>query len=96
MSDERNYCPDCQVGLIKRDTGTYYTWIENELVIVPNFPCWVCDVCGRREWDQNAIFNLGMILSPAAGTPTFERITNIPAAEKNDKPKRKARRSAIS
>ena len=96
MSEERNYCPDCQVGVIKRETGTYYTWIENEMVIVPNFPCWVCDVCGRREWDQTAIFNLGMILSPAAGTPTFERITNIPAAESKEKPKQKPRRSVIS
>jgi len=98
MDDEKKYCPECQVGVIRRKTGTYYTWIENEMVIVPNFPCWVCDVCGHRDWDQSAVFNLGMILSPAAGTPTFDRITNIPAGAQSgdmEAPKHKARRSAF-
>ena len=100
MSDEKKYCPECQVGLIKRAGGTYYAWIENELVIVPDFPCWVCDVCGHRDWDQAAVFNLGMILSPAAGTPTFDRFTvpNKAAAadeQNKTKQKRKARRSAL-
>lgn len=99
MIEDRRYCPECQVGVIQRKTGTYYTWIENEMVIVPNFPCWVCDVCGHRDWDQGAIFNLGMILSPAAGTPTFDRIANIPSGaqtgENKANDKRKARRSAI-
>ena len=97
--EEKTYCPECQVGIFRREGGTYYTWIENELVIVPDFPCWVCDVCGHRDWDQAAVFNLGMILSPAAGTPAFDRFT-IPnkaaADEKNQtKQKRKARRSAL-
>lgn len=98
MDEEKKYCPECQVGLIQRKKGTYYTWIENEIVIVPDFPCWVCDVCGHRDWDQGAVFNLGMILSPAAGTPTFDRITNIPASTQNSdqrKGKRKARRSVL-
>lgn len=74
MNEEKHYCPECQVGVIRRDGSTYYTWIENELIIVPNFPCWVCDVCGHREWDQSAVFNLGMILSPSAGTSAFDRV----------------------
>ena len=99
MDEERKYCPECQVGVIRRKKGTYYTWIENEIVIVPDFPCWVCDVCGHRDWDQGAVFNLGMILSPAAGTPAFDHITNIPAGASSDKDKTirkpKARRSAL-
>ena len=99
MEEVKKYCPECQVGVIKREGSTYYTWIENELVIVPDFPCWVCDVCGHRDWDQAAVFNLGMILSPAAGTSTFDHIT-IPAGPKGSskaksKQKNKARRSAI-
>ena len=99
MNDEKKYCPECQVGLIQRKKGTYYTWIENEMVIVPDFPGWVCDVCGHRDWDQSAVFNLGMILSPAAGTPTFDRIAipNKAAADEQNKTKqkRKPRRSAL-
>ena len=99
MDEAKKYCPECQVGVIKRKGSTYYTWIENELVIVPDFPCWVCDVCGHRDWDQAAVFNLGMILSPAAWTPTFDHIV-IPNGPKTGgntkgKPKNTARRSAF-
>ena len=98
MEEERKYCPECQVGLVKRRGSTYYTWIGNELVIVPDFPCWVCDVCGHRDWDQGAVLQLGMLLSPTAGTNTFDRVP--PAAAKNSgKGKRsrkpKASRSAV-
>ena len=98
MEEERKYCPECQVGLVKRRGSTYYTWIGNELGIVPDFPCWVCDVCGHRDWDQGAVLQLGMLLSPTAGTNTFDRVP--PAAAKNSgKGKRgrkpKASRSAV-
>ena len=98
MEEEKKYCPECQVGVIKRRGSTYYTWIENELVIVPDFPCWVCDVCGHRDWDQNAVLQLGMLLSPTAGTSTFDRVRPA-AAQNGDKENRgrkpKARRSVI-
>lgn len=99
MNEEKKYCPECQVGIFRREGGTYYTWIENEMVIVPDFPCWVCDVCGHRDWDQGAVFNLGMILSPAAGTAAFDRIAIAPGAKNSEteknKRKSKPRRSAV-
>ena len=27
---------------------TYFTWLNEELITVPHFPAWVCDMCGRR------------------------------------------------
>ena len=98
LNEDRKYCPECQVGVIRRKGSTYYTWIENELVIVPDFPCWVCDVCGHRDWDQSAVLQLGMLLSPTAGTNTFDWVR--PAApqggdQEKGRRKPKARRSAI-
>ena len=49
---------------------TYFTWLNGELITVPNFPAWVCDVCGRREYDEKAISWLTMMLNPNAGKPT--------------------------
>ena len=49
---------------------TYFTWLGDELITVPNFPAWVCDVCGRREYDEKSISWLTMLLSPDAGKPT--------------------------
>lgn len=52
---------------------TYFTWLGDELVLVPSFPAWVCDVCGRREYDERAVSWLSTLLSPNAGKPTVRR-----------------------
>ena len=56
---------------------TYFTWLGEELMMVPNFPAWVCDMCGKREYDERAVSMLSMILNPEAGKPT-QRIKHRP------------------
>jgi YgiT-type zinc finger domain-containing protein len=63
---------------------TYFTWLGGELITVPNFPAWVCDVCGRREYDERAISWLTMLLSPNAGRPTPKTSRHVPARRKPD------------
>jgi len=46
---------------------TYFTWLHDELITVPNFPAWVCDLCGRREYDARAVSWLNTLLSPSTG-----------------------------
>jgi YgiT-type zinc finger domain-containing protein len=60
-------CPECQTGVLRLQYLTYFTWLNEELVTVPNFPAWVCDVCGRREYDTRAITWLNTLLSPETG-----------------------------
>lgn len=68
-------CPECQAGVLHLRHITYFTWLNDELVTVPNFPAWVCDMCGRREYDPRAIKWLNAILHPEAGQhgPTKKR-----------------------
>ena len=63
-------CNECQAGMMQVRYITYFTWLGEELITVPNFPAWVCDVCGRRDYDERAISWLTMLLSPNAGRPT--------------------------
>lgn len=56
-----------------RESTTLLTWLGNELITVPDFPSWVCDICGRREYDQRGLSQLSLILSPTAGKPTPRR-----------------------
>lgn len=63
-------CNECQAGVMRLKFVTYFTWLEDELITVPNFPAWVCDVCGRREYDEKSISWLTMLLNPNAGKPT--------------------------
>ena len=63
-------CNECQAGMMNLQHITYFTWLEGELVTVPGFPAWVCDVCGKREYDQRAVTWLTTLLNPVAGHPS--------------------------
>jgi len=78
MSEEQSQpsvfpCVACQAGVMRLQFLTYFTWLGEELVTVPGFPAWVCDVCGRREYDERAVNWLAALLSPNAGKTTIHR-----------------------
>jgi YgiT-type zinc finger domain-containing protein len=79
-------CPECHTGLYHLQYLTYFTWLDDELVTVPNFPAWVCDVCGRREYDPRAINWLNTLLSPNAGRRKAPRRRNRNRPRPIDRP----------
>jgi YgiT-type zinc finger domain-containing protein len=74
-------CSECQAGVRHLRFITYFTWLGDELITVPNFPAWVCDVCGRREYDEWAISWLTMLLNPNAGRPSSKKRRQPTAAK---------------
>lgn len=86
MSDESPYelpaltapCPECHTGVLHLRYLTYFTWLNEELITVPNFPSWVCDMCSRREYDPRAIKWLNTLLSPDAGRTQARRRKSQP------------------
>lgn len=56
-------CAECQAGILRLEHLTYFTWLNDELITVPDFPAWVCDICGRREYDSQAVSRLNTLLS---------------------------------
>jgi YgiT-type zinc finger domain-containing protein len=77
-------CNECQAGQMHRKFVTYYTWLSDELITIPDFPAWVCDVCGRCEYDGTALNQLNLLLNPNAGKPSPRRRTT--RAKANIKP----------
>jgi YgiT-type zinc finger domain-containing protein len=76
-------CPECHTGVLRLHYLTYFTWLNQELVTVPNFPSWVCDVCGRREYDSRAINWLNTLLNPATGRRSnARRRTGLPGIDR--------------
>ncbi|MCX6066487.1 MAG: YgiT-type zinc finger protein [Chloroflexi bacterium] len=77
-------CNECQAGMMRLQFITYFTWLDEELVTVPNFPAWVCDVCGKREYDERAVNWLTTLLSPNAGQTTIHHIPRrrVPSARR--------------
>jgi YgiT-type zinc finger domain-containing protein len=66
-------CNECPAGMMHPRLITYFTWLGEELITVPHFPAWVCDMCGKREYDEKAISWLTMLLNPNAGKSTKKR-----------------------
>ena len=67
-STEQSYpCPSCHAGHVSLEHVTYFTWLGGELITVPEFPAWICDMCGQREYDQRALSWLNIILNPDTG-----------------------------
>lgn len=60
-------CNECHSGVMHLRYITYLTRLDQSLVTVPNFPAWICDVCGRRDYDPRAISWLNTLLNPHAG-----------------------------
>jgi YgiT-type zinc finger domain-containing protein len=80
-------CTECASGLMSMRFITYFTWLNEELLTVPNFPAWVCDVCGRREYDEKAISWLTMLLNPNAGRPTTRKRVPPRARPRSESPR---------
>ena len=83
-------CSECQAGQMRRQYVTYFTWLGDELITVPDFPAWVCDICGRREYDPYALSQLSMLLNPSAGKPVHKPI-HMPSKPPNKKNTRASR-----
>lgn len=66
MTGEGHYvCPECQLGLMQKRRVSYFTVRGGRLISVPDFPAWVCDVCGRCEYDAVAVAELQVMLEGA-------------------------------
>lgn len=64
MTDDPAYpCPECQLGILAPRRVSYFTVQGGNVVSVPDFPAWVCDVCGRCEYDSAALAELNVMLS---------------------------------
>ena len=77
-------CKRCSTGVMQLSYITHYTWLDEELITVPNFPAWVCDICGRRRFDPRAVAWLKMLLNPAGKRNTRNRSRYIDDVPRSD------------
>ena len=70
-------CLRCQGGRKRLQSATLMTWLGNDLITVPNFPTWVCDMCGHRNYDAHALAHLSILLNPDAGTPVGSSVKPV-------------------
>ncbi len=80
-------CLECQTGILRKEYLTYFTWLNDELITVPNFPAWVCDVCGRREYDSREVSRLNTLLSSEGRRPATRRGSRRSGSNRMDRPR---------
>jgi YgiT-type zinc finger domain-containing protein len=59
-------CPHCQMGTLQPQAVPFAHWFEGQFITIPQFPAWVCDICGAREYDSAALEQLELMLGPEA------------------------------
>ncbi len=79
-------CPECQAGILRIRHITYFAQLSGEFIAVPEFPAWVCDVCGMREFDHRALSWLNVLLDPQTGRSSRPRKGPRPAGDEPPAP----------
>lgn len=60
-------CPECQLGTLRPSRAFYCRQVGGMLISVPDFPAWICDLCGRREYDEASVQELAALLQVERG-----------------------------
>lgn len=79
-STEFHLCLECQVGRLLPGRVSYFVWIDDLFITVPDFPAWVCDVCGWYEYDRVAVAELHAMLQTRGQRPAVRR-HSFPASD---------------
>ncbi|MBN2554546.1 MAG: YgiT-type zinc finger protein [Anaerolineales bacterium] len=62
-------CPDCRVGNLKLGHASFFTDVDGAVITLPDFPAWICDLCGYREYDNSALSKLQALLATEQKIP---------------------------
>ena len=55
-------CQHCLAGTLRLRQVVFARWYGGQFITVPNFPAWVCDMCGETEYDSQALEQVETIL----------------------------------
>ncbi len=55
-------CQHCLAGTLRLKQVVFAHWYGGQFITIPNFPGWVCDVCGETEYDAVALEQIETIL----------------------------------
>ena len=61
-NNNRFACDQCFTGVLHCRRTTFFATLGDEVITVPNFPIWKCDICGWVEYEPDAIEWLLMTL----------------------------------
>ncbi|GAB4547919.1 MAG: hypothetical protein Kow0063_42750 [Anaerolineae bacterium] len=57
-----NICPYCHTGRLQHRDMVYVQWHGDDLLVVDRMPAIICDVCGEKAYDEQAVEHLQRLL----------------------------------
>jgi YgiT-type zinc finger domain-containing protein len=72
-----NICPYCHTGRLQHRPIAYVQWHGDALLVVDRMPAIVCDVCGERAYDEQAVEHLQRLLwasAPGQTSTSFNKL----------------------
>jgi YgiT-type zinc finger domain-containing protein len=55
-------CELCRIGLSQPTTATYIYWVNKQVLVLPNAPAYLCDICGQLRYDTYFLNTLDVLL----------------------------------
>jgi len=62
---EKSYCQQCGMGVLHVEIKTLFRIINNDVIFIPDFPLWKCDVCKWVEYDDESLEQLIRVVGPS-------------------------------
>lgn len=59
-------CDECGIGRCRLVTTPYLLFLGKHMMVMPDSPSYVCDICGNRFYDDNFLNGVHYLLKQAA------------------------------
>ena len=68
MDNQRHtiHCDECGIGHCRPISTPYLLKLGKHMMVVPDSPAYVCDICGNRFFDENFLDGVHYLLEQAA------------------------------
>ena len=73
-----NFCPSCHTGRLQRRSMVYVEWHGDGWLVVDKMPAIVCDICGERAYDHDAMEYLQQLIS---SSPLANSLRTVPTQD---------------
>ncbi len=55
-------CEICHIGRYQSTSAPYLRWLDDQIMIIPDVPTQICDVCGKAIYDAAIMEKLRFLL----------------------------------
>jgi YgiT-type zinc finger domain-containing protein len=56
-------CELCRIGHCQPITAPYIYWVDRQVLVLPNAPAFLCDICGQLWYDAHFLNMLDILLN---------------------------------